>query len=226
MLAWAAGDADMAAKTDNGNLTIEGIKITHPDKVIFDDPEVTKLDVVRYYAAVSGRMLPYVRGRILSIVRCPKGIAQTCFYKKHPGPDSKGVVTVPVPSKDGETEEYFYIDDAAGLITEAQMGTLEFHTWGSRADDLEKPDIMVFDLDPDEGMDLQTVRRGVTTLKASWKVSLRSFLIRAAARIPCGRALPAASVGMLFTISQERRRVMDSSSGPLHEQCPKEQADE
>ncbi len=173
----SAGNADMAVKTDGGSPTIEGIKITHPDKVIFGEPEVTKLDVVRYYAAVAARMLPYVRGRILSIVRCPKGIAQTCFYKKHPGPDSKGVVTVPVPSKDGETEEYFYIDDAAGLIYEAQMGTLEFHTWGSRADDLEKPDMMVFDLDPDEGMDLQTVRRGVNDLKSVLEqLSLRSFL--------------------------------------------------
>ena len=90
--------------------------------------------------------------RILSIVRCPRGIAQACFYKKHPGPDNKGIVTVPITNSDGQTEAYFYIEDAAGLIREAQMGTLEFHTWGSRADALETPDVMVFDLDPDEGM--------------------------------------------------------------------------
>ena len=162
----------------NGNgITVNGIKVTNPDKVLFDDPMTTKADVVRYYAQVSERMLPYVSRRILSIVRCPKGISQTCFYKKHPGPESKGVVTVPITTANGETEEYFYIENAAGLISEAQMGTLEFHTWGSRVDNLEQPDIMVFDLDPDEGMDLDTVRQGVRDIKSILaELSLTSFL--------------------------------------------------
>ena len=164
-------------KTAEGSVTIEGIIITSPDKVIFDDPAVTKEDVARYYSSVSARMLPYVKGRVLSIVRCPKGISQACFYKKHPSPESKGVVTVSVPGSGGESEEYFYIEDAAGLIYEAQMGTLEFHVWGSRAAALEQPDLMVFDLDPDEGMDLALVRRGVRELKGILEqLSLVSFL--------------------------------------------------
>ncbi len=153
-------------KRDGSSAIVDGVKITNPDKVIFDDPEITKLDVVRYYAVVSARMLPYVQGRILSIVRCPKGVTQSCFYKKHPGPDSKGIVTMPTPTSSGKTEDYFYINNAAGLIYEAQMGTIEFHTWGSSVEALEKPDIMVFDLDPDEGMHLDTVRQGVTNIKS------------------------------------------------------------
>ena len=163
----------------NGNsIIIEGIKITSPDKVIFDgDPAITKSDVIRYYAQVSERMLPYVTHRILSIVRCPKGISQSCFYKKHPGLGSKGVVTIPVTNSDGETEDYFYIENASGLISEAQMGTLEFHAWGSRVEALEKPDIMVFDLDPDEGMDLASVRLGVRDMKNILaELSLTSYL--------------------------------------------------
>ena len=120
-------------------IVIEGIKITNPDKVIFDDPETTKEDIIRYYLEVSGSMLPYVSHRILSIVRCPKGISEACFYKKHPGPGSKGIVTIPVTGSEGETEDYFYIENVSGLIYEAQMGTLEFHTWGSRVDTLENP---------------------------------------------------------------------------------------
>ena len=173
----SAKDLEGAMKTNGDSTIINGIKITNPDKVIFDDPEITKADVVRYYAKVSERMLPYVGHRILSIVRCPKGISQSCFYKKHPGPDNKGIVTMPVLTGSGEKEDYFYIENAAGLIFEAQMGTLEFHTWGSRADDLEKPDTMVFDLDPDEGMDLETVRRGVKDIKSVLEqLSLISFL--------------------------------------------------
>jgi bifunctional non-homologous end joining protein LigD len=126
---------------------------------------------------VAQRMLPYVSHRILSIVRCPKGVSQTCFYKKHPGQNSKGIVPIAVPVGDGGIEDYFYIESRFGLISEAQMGTLEFHTWGSRVDELEKPDIMVFDLDPDEGMDLTTVRQGVKDLKSVLtELSLISYL--------------------------------------------------
>ncbi len=166
-----------AMKTTGSSLIIAGIRITNPDKVIFEDPETTKADVVRYYEKVSERMLPYVRNRILSIVRCPKGIEQSCFFKKHPGPDNKAIVTMPVTNSKGETEDYFYIENISGLIYEAQMGTLEFHTWGSRAGDLEKPDMMVFDLDPDEGMNLETVRQGVRDVKSILEqLSLQSFL--------------------------------------------------
>ncbi|MEA5024183.1 Multifunctional non-homologous end joining protein LigD [bioreactor metagenome] len=164
-------------KTKADSIIIEGIKISSPDKVIFTDPEITKVDMIRYYAKVAERMLPYVSHRILSIVRCPKGIAQTCFYKKHPGPGSQGVVTIPILTSDGTTEDYFYIENPSGLIAEAQMGTLEFHIWGSRVDELEKPDLMVFDLDPDEGMDLSTVRQGVRDIRTILnELSLNSYL--------------------------------------------------
>jgi bifunctional non-homologous end joining protein LigD len=157
--------AEHVMETKSNSMMIEGIKITSPDKVIFAGPAITKADVTGYYAQVAERMLPYVSHRVLSIVRCPKGIAQTCFYKKHPGPGSKGVVVIPVTGSDGKTEDYFYIENKFGLIYEAQMGTLEFHPWGSRVDTLEKPDIMVFDLDPDEGMDINKVRQGVRDMK-------------------------------------------------------------
>jgi bifunctional non-homologous end joining protein LigD len=167
-----------------GGMVVAGIKISNPDKVIYEEPAITKADVVRYYAAVAERMLPYVSGRILSIVRCPRGVSQTCFFKKHPGtgskaagPGGKGVVAMPVINNKGETEDYFYIENTAGLIYEAQMGTLEFHTWGSRADNLERPDIMVFDLDPDVGMDPARVRQGVKDLKSILEqLSVASFL--------------------------------------------------
>jgi bifunctional non-homologous end joining protein LigD len=171
------GDKQEEQQPAGKSILIEGIRVTNPQKVIFEHPEIKKGDVVQYYAKVSERMMPYVGGRILSIVRCPKGISEACFYKKHPGPDREGVATMPVTSNNGEKEEYFYIENPSGLLSEAQMGTLEFHTWGSRADDLEKPDLMVFDLDPDEGMDLEKVRQSVKDVKALLdQLSLVSFL--------------------------------------------------
>jgi bifunctional non-homologous end joining protein LigD len=161
----------------SNSIIIEGIKISNPDKVLFAESEITKEDVIRYYAQVAERMLPYLSRRILSIVRCPKGISQTCFYKKHPGPGSLGIVTIPISGGGGEREDYFYIESISGLVAEAQMGTLEFHIWGSRVDELEKPDMMVFDLDPDEGMDLSRVRQGVRDVKNILaELSLNSYL--------------------------------------------------
>lgn len=162
---------------NEGVLRIQGIKISNPDKVLFDDPRITKEEVVRYYSEISERMLPYISHRLLSTIRCPKGISQTCFFKKHPGPGSKEVVTIPVTTGSGEIEEYFYIDNSAGLISEAQMGTLEFHIWGSSVETLEMPDMMVFDLDPDEGMELSRVRQGVLDVKGILtELSLNSYL--------------------------------------------------
>lgn len=160
-----------------GKLIIAGVEISHPDKILFEDPPVTKEQVIRYYEQASERMLPYISHRLLSIVRCPKGIDQTCFFKKHPGPGSKGIVPFTVPNSEGEPEEYFYLEDVSGLISEAQMGTLEFHVWGSRAEDPEKPDMMVFDLDPDEGMELGQVREGVRDVRSILdQLSLLSYL--------------------------------------------------
>lgn len=173
----SAEGREKVMEAEKKDLVIEGVKITHPDKVLFENPDITKADVVRYYEQAAPRMLPYVSNRLLSIVRCPKGISQTCFFKKHPGPDNKGIVPLTVPNSDGETEEYFYIQNISGLISEAQMGTLEFHTWGSRVENLEKPDVMVFDLDPDEGMELGQVRQGVKDVKSVIdQLSLTSFL--------------------------------------------------
>jgi bifunctional non-homologous end joining protein LigD len=170
-------NSSISSSTDSNSIIVDGIKITNPQKVIFDDPEITKADVAHYYSQVAERMLPYVQHRILSVVRCPKGISQPCFYKKHPLSEQQGVATIPIPKSDGETEDYFYIENKSGLISEAQMGTLEFHIWGSRVEQLEKPDMMVFDLDPDEGMDLDRVRQGARDIKSILtELSLNSYL--------------------------------------------------
>ena len=82
----------------NGELRIDGVRITNPGKLLFEDPPITKEDVVRYYASMADRMLPYASGRILSIVRCPRGADSACFFKKHPGPSTPGVRTVDIPT--------------------------------------------------------------------------------------------------------------------------------
>ncbi len=140
-----------------------GVEITHPDKILFPEVGIAKGDVAQYYEKVAGRMLPYLTGRIMSVVRCPEGVGGDCFYRKHPG-DTAGVMEITVAGSGGE-EKYGYLTGIDGLLGEVQMNTLEFHTWGCRVEDLEHPDGMVFDLDPDEGLDLGRVRQGARDVK-------------------------------------------------------------
>ncbi|MBO9574690.1 MAG: DNA ligase D [Sphingobium sp.] len=135
------------------------VAITHPDRVIFEGGR-TKGDLADYYRAVTPIMLPFAANRPISLVRCPQGRAKKCFFQKHDsgtfGPD---VHHVPIREKDGSVEDYLYISDAAGILACVQMGTIELHGWDSRVDAVEKPDRMIFDLDPDVGLDFSDVKR-------------------------------------------------------------------
>jgi len=136
-----------AGKTD--------LPITHPEKVLDAESGMTKRDLANYLIAVSERMLPHVADRPLSVVRCPEGTGKQCFFQKHIGMGvPKGISNVPVPNKkNGSVEQYLTFNSVEGLIGMAQMGVLEIHPWGSKNESLEKPDRIIFDMDPDEAID-------------------------------------------------------------------------
>jgi bifunctional non-homologous end joining protein LigD len=142
------------------------VKVSSRDRVIFPESNVTKGELADYYAAVSGIMLPWTGNRPVSLVRCPQGRARACFFQKHDaGSFGEQVHQVPIREKDGSTEDYLYVDSADGLVACVQMGTIEFHGWGSKIDALEKPDRLVFDLDPDEGLDFADTKKAAEHLK-------------------------------------------------------------
>jgi len=136
-----------AGKTD--------LPITHPEKVLDAESGLTKRDLANYLIAVSERMLPHVADRPLSVVRCPEGTGKQCFFQKHIGMGvPKGISNVPVPNKkNGSVEQYLTFNSVEGLVGMAQMGVLEIHPWGSKNESLEKPDRIIFDMDPDEAID-------------------------------------------------------------------------
>lgn len=153
------------------------IKITNPDKIIYPKDKITKIEVINYYQAVSKRMLPFINNRIISTIRCPEGINKNIFFKKHLETKSKGIGRINLPNKKGNKEDYYYIKNEEGLISEVQMNSIEFHIWGSKVKHLEHPDMMVFDLDPDEKLNLEKVREGVKDLKKILdELKLESFL--------------------------------------------------
>jgi len=135
------------------------VKISNRERIIDPDSGVTKGQLADHYAAVAGIMLPWVGSRPISLVRCPQGRAKKCFFQKHDaGSFGDTVKHVGILEKDGHEEPYLYLDTADGLMTCVQMGTIEFHGWGARIEDVEKADRLVFDLDPDEGLDFEAVR--------------------------------------------------------------------
>lgn len=151
-------------KTD-GEGDVLGIRISHADRLLFSDPDITKLDLVRYYGVVADRMLPFAAKHPASILRCPQGPDHQCFYQKHAGegfPDE--IHQVPIEESDGDVANYLYVDDARGLIAAVQMGTIEFHIWGSTVDKLDAADRLVFDLDPDPSVTFETVKTAAVYL--------------------------------------------------------------
>jgi bifunctional non-homologous end joining protein LigD len=136
-----------SSKSDR--VDVAGVALSSPDKVLYRDQGITKLQLAQYYEAVGEWVLPELVGRPLVLVRCPEGTDKPCFFQKHPGAGSSDRLRqIPVKEK-SKTEHYLVADNLAGVISLVQMGVLEIHSWGSRADRIEQPDRLIFDLDPD-----------------------------------------------------------------------------
>lgn len=140
--------------------------ITHRERVIFPASGETKGDLADYYAAIAPLMLRFVADRPVSLVRCPQGQGGPCFFQKHHGGGfGPAVHTVPIVEKDGERADYLWLDSAEGLAACVQMGTIEFHEWAAPAHDVERPDRMVFDLDPGPGLGFADVARAAREIR-------------------------------------------------------------
>ncbi|UYY56919.1 DNA ligase D [Sphingomonas sp. S2-65] len=142
------------------------IKISNRERVIYPESGLTKGELADYYQAIAPAALRWLANRPISLVRCPQGRAKHCFFQKHDaGSFGEDVHHVDVREKDGSVQPYLYLDDVDGIMACVQMGTIEFHGWGSLVADIEKPDRLVFDLDPDEGLDFELVKKAAEDLK-------------------------------------------------------------
>ncbi len=159
------------------------VRLTHPDKVLFPDPGVTKRELADYWLAVADVALPYLKDRPLTMYRCPDGYGAQCFYQKHVGVAVPAIVPR-VPVTEGE-DPYAMLDDAASLVALAQIGVLELHVWGSRAGHLDQPDIIVFDLDPAEDVPW----REVATAALDVKQRLETLGLNAFVKLTGGKGL-------------------------------------
>ena len=144
------------------------IRLSNPDRVLFPDADVTKAQLAAYFELAAPRMGPHAFNRPVSLVRTPDGVggAQQFFQKHAMAGAPKELKTIPIAEADGEAEDYLTLTSPAGLAACAQMSAVEIHIWGSRNDALDKPDRLVFDLDPDEDLDFAVVKRAAFDIKA------------------------------------------------------------
>jgi bifunctional non-homologous end joining protein LigD len=174
-------DSVQPAKASNARSSPEhaAVRLTHPDKILDSESGLTKQQLADYYWTIAEHMLPQIANRPISLVRCPEGSTKPCFFQKHGNAMlPQGIETVNVPDKKtGKLEPYITIATRESLAEVAQMGVLEIHPWGSRNDDLEHPDRIIIDLDPDEAISWRTLAEAATETREVWKkLGFESFL--------------------------------------------------
>jgi bifunctional non-homologous end joining protein LigD len=141
---------------------VKQTKVTHPDRVIDPMSQLTKLDLVRYYESVADWLLPHLKGRPCSLVRGPEGVSGELFFQKHLGKMTLPGVKTLDPSLWPEHEPLLEVATEQGIVSAAQMNVIEFHTWNAMARSIGKPDRMVFDLDPGDGVAWSRVQEAAT----------------------------------------------------------------
>ena len=169
--------ASAKRSTRETRIEVRGIGISNPDRVMYDTPRLTKLDVARYYDSVADAMMPHVDGRPLTLVRCGEGVAKGCFYMKHSKVWSPPQLTRVKIAEKTKIGDYLVVESPAALVSLAQMGILEIHTWNSRHRKVEYPDRIVFDLDPGPEIAWKTVVESAKVVrKLLQTLDLESFV--------------------------------------------------
>jgi bifunctional non-homologous end joining protein LigD len=133
----------------DGPITVAGVTLSHPDRILFPDQGLTKLSLAQYYERVSTWLLPHLKDRPLTLVRCPEGHNKECFYQKHANDRIPDTITRVNISDAKGVSSYMIADSLPAVIGLVQMGVLELHTWGAKRDGVERPDRIILDLDPD-----------------------------------------------------------------------------
>lgn len=154
--------------TSSGSATefeIAGVKLTNPDRVLYPEQGISKRQLAEYYCLVADHMLPHLADRPVTLVRCPQGQEQACFYQRHlDGGAPAGVEQVMLPAAGGKPAPHPVVNSVTGLVGLAQLGVLEIHAWGAQAATPDRPDRLVFDLDPGEGANWEDVVHGARWL--------------------------------------------------------------
>jgi bifunctional non-homologous end joining protein LigD len=163
-----------AAATAAEETDLAGVRLTHPERILWEEAGITKLGLAEFYSDIAGWILPHVTGRPLSLLRSPSGVGEKGFFAKHPWHGlGEGIRRVDT----GDGEPMLAIDDLSGLISLVQSGVVEIHPWGSTIKRLEQPDRLIFDLDPGEDVAWDAVILGAREVRERLQtIGLESFV--------------------------------------------------
>lgn len=160
----ALNGAEDAGTEVQDRVEVAGVTISNPHRLLYREQGITKHQLAHYYQQIAEWILPHLIARPVTLVRCPSGAGGKCFYQKHLTDSLPGELVGVMIQEREKREKYPVIDSLAGLISLIQHGVLEFHPWPARVDALERPDRLVFDLDPGEGAEWSQVVQGAREL--------------------------------------------------------------
>ncbi len=162
---------------DDGAVEVAGVRLTHPDRVLWEDQGLTKQELAEYYLDIAEWLLPHLANRPLTLIRCPGGAEKKCFVQRHSWAGMSDFIhRTMIPDNSGE-HEALSVTDIQGVVALVQSGVLEMHVWGATLSDLERPDRLVFDFDPGEGVEWPRVIEGALALRARLEaMDLASFV--------------------------------------------------
>jgi bifunctional non-homologous end joining protein LigD len=145
---------------------IDGVRVSHGEKIVYPDAGVSKNEIASYLHDAAKRMLPFTAGRFITLLRAPGGADRNTFYQRHPGAGFGAAwLEQKFVNRNDKIEDYIYFEKPEALVAASQMNVLEFHIWGSRIDEVQQPDRIVFDLDPDPSVDFEAVKRAAFRLR-------------------------------------------------------------
>lgn len=170
-----APKAKTKSKTKSNDVL--GVTISHPERIVFEPLGVTKLELAEYYALAAPAILKDIKNHPISLLRCPEGVSHECFFQRNPAA-GMGDHIKPFPwTHKGKKHTYFYADDAEGIVEMIQMGAIELHTWGATIKNIDCPDRIIFDCDPDPSVPFEAVKLAAFDLRQRLKnIGLESFV--------------------------------------------------
>lgn len=169
--------ASSAKTAKASDIEVAGVPLTHPDRVLWEDQGLTKQELAEFYLGISEWLLPHLVDRPLTLIRCPGGTEKKCFVQRHSWAGMSDFIhRTTIPDNSGK-QEALTVSDIQGVIALVQSGVLEMHVWGATLADLERPDRLIFDLDPGEGVEWRRVIEGAFAVRERLKtLGLESFV--------------------------------------------------
>jgi bifunctional non-homologous end joining protein LigD len=170
-----ASSSEKTAKSPS--IEVAGIPLTSPDRLLWEDQGLTKQELAEFYAGIAEWLLPHLVNRPLTLIRCPAGTEKKCFVQRHSWAGMSSFIHADHVRDEKGTMEVLSVRDIQGVVALVQSGVLEMHVWGATLDNLEQPDRLIFDFDPDEGLDWSHVIEAAQAMRERLKtMGLESFV--------------------------------------------------